>query len=62
MFLYKVSIDYKDFSFTDLMSACSFAEMAAQNQNHDYEVKITITTRPSQGEQDASHIYDETEN
>lgn len=62
MFLYKVSIDYKDFSFTDLMSACSFAEMAAQNQNDDYEVKITITTIPDQGEQDASHLNDETEN
>lgn len=50
MFLYKVSIDYKNFSFTDHMSACSFAEMAAQNQNENYEVKITITTIPNQGE------------
>lgn len=62
MFIYKVSIDYKDFSFTDLPSACSFAEVAAQNQIEEYTVKITITTQPSQGEKDATHIFDETKN
>lgn len=62
MLLYRVSIDYKDFSFTDLMSACSFAEMAALHQNESYEVKITIKTRPYQGDQNASHLNDETKN
>lgn len=56
MFLYKVSIDYKDFAFTDLMPACAFAEAAAQYQVDNYEVKITITTRPSQGEEKC-HTY-----
>ena len=62
MFIYQVSIDYKNFTFADLMSACSFAEMAAQNKEEEYAIKITIINQPSQGESNAPHILDETEN
>lgn len=66
MFLYKVSIDYKDFTFTNPMHACSFAERAARYQVDNYEVKIAITYEPDElknkGGYSAAHLNDETEN
>lgn len=62
MLRYIVSIDYKEFTFTDRTTAIAFAELAVQNSNVLYEVNIAIKLIPNQGEKDAAHILNETEN
>lgn len=45
MLIYIVQIDYKEFSFTDPMSAMSFAETALLHQVEPYDIKLKVVKK-----------------
>ena len=58
MLIYIVQIDYKEFSFTDPMSAMSFAETAMISQIENYDIKLKVVKKESEKE-NASYIDNE---
>ena len=55
MLIYIVQIDYKEFSFTDPMSAMSFAETAMIRQIENYDIKLKVVRKESEKE-NATHV------